>query len=190
VLSSEIQEEIQGYQLNLRVIWVAYTLLIPLFVGVLFLMMGLGDRANWSAVSTQLSLGVGVLVVFAAILYQRRTVSESKLRELLAHEADIDEMSRDSEHGVVDEDRKADLARLSPEELRVVSALKGLQVSFLLTLGINEVVALVGFLVAYLLGDFVLVVPFAIAAVVLNVVAGPWAYRWAKRLSRLADAGA
>jgi hypothetical protein len=182
-----MQEQIQDYQVLLRILWVAYTLSIPLFVAVLFLMMGLGEGANWAAVSTQVSLGAGALVVVAALLYQRRTFSASRLRELLAPEADIDEMSKDSEYGVVNEDRKADLALLSPGELRVLAALQGLQVPFLLSLGINEVVALVGFVVAYVIRDFTLVVPFASAALILNVVAAPRATHWAKRLSRLTD---
>lgn len=180
-----MQNEVEGYRTMLRVLWVAYTLSIPLFVAVLFLMMGLGADTDWSSVSTLIGLGAGGAVAVAALLYRRRRFSEASLRELLAPEPDIDEMSKDSEYGVVDEERKAEFAQLSPDELRVVAAFHGLQVPFLVSLGINEVVFLVGFVVAYLIRDFMLVVPFAAAALLLNGIAAPRVGRWAERLSRL-----
>jgi len=169
----------------LRFIWGVYSMSILLFVAVLFLMMGAGSDTDWASVSTLVGLGVGGVVVVAALLYRRRKFSETRLRELLAHEPDIDEMSKDSEYGMVDEERKAELAELSPDELRVLAALRGLQVPFLVSLGIHEVVALVGFVVAFAMGDFTLVVPFAGAALLLNGIAAPRVSSWAERLSRL-----
>ena len=187
MLSASLQRQVQGYERTMRILWISLTVSVLFFVGVLYVQVGPGGGASWTEAPVLGAAGLAIALLVAALLYRGTAFSASSMEALLEREPNVEDMAKDPQSGKVDEKRKAELSELSSRELRVLAALYGLQTPFLVSLVLSEAVALVGFVAAFLARDFAVLIPFAAAALVLNLTSPPRVARWTEQLIRLGD---
>ena len=84
----------------------------------------------------------------------------------------------------VNNDLVAKLEALNSFELRVYAVLRSLQISMIVSLTLNEVIALFGLVLAFMAKNLVEIVPFAAAAIMLNLLSIPRLQATADRATR------
>jgi hypothetical protein len=111
----------------------------------------------------------GALVAAASVLYRRYCFSDTHVLAVIRNDADVQALPDGlwSEHA--DSGRAALLQTLREDELRAVSLMNELLKASIISLVLNEMVVMLGFVLAFLSGDFMKIIPFGIASLVLNI---------------------
>ncbi len=91
----------------------------------------------------------------------------------MSMKVDLRAMAIDSETGVTDEARLAEMKKLNPLELKAITLSGRYFTAMLLSLALHEVVALCGMMLSMLERRFEAILPFAAAAIVLDLLIYP-----------------
>ena len=148
-----------------RVIWLAYIGAVPLYLCVAYMLFG--ARAG---ISNPLTIPFVIICLLTAALapyMPRQLLPDSRLRELLNRQYPPD-------------------ATLSLEEQRLLAIVSVFFVPFIVRLAFNESIALYGLVLAFSSRSVAVLVPFAIASLILNLMV-PYPLQMA--LKRIASLG-
>jgi len=179
MISAEFEEAIKPIKRLYHLLWFSLTTAIVLYLMVLIIRSdsaALLPSAIDPLVRVILTV-VAVLVGIGSLLYHRYTHSESYLRRMMSRDIqlhDIEEKARKltaqaKSNSSTGSSAKASLAMLTAfDRQRYALAADGF-VPFVLNLALNEAVALLGFVLAILSRDIWPYLPFAVAAMALNI---------------------
>ena len=173
--SESLNNILRGRTLTLRILWSAMVMTILFFVLVNYFATSQG-RAEAMPVQNELRMvfyAIAVLAPIAAYFLRRRMLSSERLQSAMGLKVDLQAMATDSETGVTDEARLADLKKLNPLELKAISLSGRYFTAMLLSLALHEVVALCGMMLSMLEQRFEAILPFAAVAIVLDLLICP-----------------
>jgi len=105
----------------------------------------------------------------ASVLYRRHCYSHERILSILRKDADIDTLSGGLGADGADSERIAFLRTLGESEKRAFILLSELQKTSIISLVLNEMVVMLGFVLAFLSGDFVKIIPFGVVSLLLNI---------------------
>jgi hypothetical protein len=100
-------------------------------------------------------------------------LSSERLQPAMRLKVDLQAMATDSETGVTDEARFAELKKLNPLELKAFTLSGRYFTAILLSLALHEVVALCGMMLSMLEQRFEAILPFAAVAIALDLMIYP-----------------
>ena len=155
------------------VIWATLTLSIGIYAGVAFM---LSQRSDPKEVSEAFQIGLAcaaIIVGGISIAAPRFLLTDERLMNFMNVSPTAETLPTHPKLGVLDDQRIEQMGRLSPQERKLV-ALPGLYFTpFILRLVLNEAVTIFGLVLSLVSGRFEPVLPFAIAAVALNLAMRP-----------------
>lgn len=161
--------------LSLRILWAAMVMTVLLFVLVSYFITS-QHGAEAAPVQNELRMvfyAIAVLAPIAAYFLRRRMLSSERLQSATGREVDLRAMATDSETGVTDEARLAEMKKLGPLELKAITLSGRYFTAILLSLALHEVVALCGMMLSMLEHRFEAILPFAAVAIVLDLMIYP-----------------
>jgi hypothetical protein len=135
----------------------------------------------------QLALaGVAVLTGLGSLVVPRILLSDDRLREAMRKEPDPEVLAQHSRPGAVSDERLRQIQSLSSADRKLLQ-LPGLYFTpFILRLVINESIAIYGLVLALISHSFEPMIPFAVAAIALNLTCMPRIEPMLDRAARLA----
>ncbi len=135
----------------------------------------------------QLALaGVAVLTGLGSLAVPRIFLSDDRIREAMRKEPDPEVLSRHSAPGTSSDERLRQIQSLSSTDRKLLQ-LPGLFFTpFILRLVINESIAIYGLVLALMSHSFEPMIPFAVAAIALNLTCMPRLEPMLDRAARLA----
>jgi hypothetical protein len=175
MISDPLARALRRFILIQRVIWVYFTLAIVIYGGVLLLLRGAKPGAG-GMIDTSVLLAIGTvaaIIAIASVVYRRWCYSDPYLDRLLCSPIDVRQLARQPRTGRVDDDLAARIDALAPHERRFVALVVALQTPLLIDLAVNEFIALIGFGAAFVTQDVTVFLPFAAAAIALNLFMWP-----------------
>jgi hypothetical protein len=175
VISDSLARVLRRFVLIQRVMWVYFTIAIVIYGGVLLLVRG-ADTGPGRTIETPVMLGIAVavaIIAVASVLHRRWCYSDAYLDRLLGSPINVERLARQPRTGGADEDFAAKIDSLAPHERRFVALFVALQTPLLINLTVNELIALIGFGAAFVAQDVTLFLPFAVAAIALNLFVWP-----------------
>jgi len=116
---------------------------------------------------------VAVSLGIASILWWRLHLSDDRLKANLAREVSARSLASNRQTGQIDEDRLSEIERLSEFEQKLLSYASGYPLPFVVSLLLNGVIPIPGVVLAFLTANPTKMVPFALAAIILNVLMFP-----------------
>lgn len=169
------------------VLWFVLTASIFVYGAVAFLLAQQGPGPSDPPPALPIVFSVlAVLTGLASLLVPRVLLSDRRIRQAMQPDVDPVTLARNPKLGVVDEERLRKIRTLDPSERKLLQ-LPGLYFTpFILRLVLNESIVIYGLVIAILSHSFAPILPFAAAAVVLNLVCLPRIDPLLERASRLA----
>jgi len=176
ILSESLIKITKPHLLIGKVLWVAFTLSIAfLFCLSLFLpsiMQGNDTMLDADLVNNILLIAAVVLAVFSLFL-RKHFLSDSFISTKLNIEPDLNTLAMNLQTREVDEERLATLKNLGKHEQKVYSLIISSTKPLIIIFAINEAIMILGFVLAILTKDSNAAMPFAIAAIALNIINYP-----------------
>lgn len=160
---------------TLKILWSAMVMTILFFVLVSYFITS-QNQTEPAPVQNELRIvfyAIALIAPVAAYFLRRRMLSSERLQPVMDMKVDLRAMATDSETGVTDEARLAELKRLNPLELKALSLSGRYFTAMLLSLALHEVVALCGMMLSMLEQSFEAILPFAAVAIVLDLMIYP-----------------
>ena len=158
----------------MNILWSALTLTILFYVALAYVLNSKGQPAQpfETGLRTALYLiaaAIGVL----SLLLRSRSLSEGHIYDKLKEEADPQALATNRETGEIDQERLKSIKSLTPLEMKAVGLSGMYFTTMLISLAMNEAVALFGLLLAVLERRPEPVIPFAAAGLALNLIIFP-----------------
>jgi len=171
MISSQFKDLIHPNVLVQRVVWIAITgSIIFYFVFVyIFVREGRTQAFEKSEGLEAVLYAAAAITAICSILYRRYSLSDERLTKILNREIDIRTLAKSSGTGTSEHEKLARLEALSDFEKKVLSLMCDLQKSTHINLIINETVAILGLVLAFLSGDPLKIIPFGIVSLLLNI---------------------
>ena len=135
----------------------------------------------------QLALaGAAIVTGIGSLLVTRIFLSDRRLREAMESDPDPEDLARHPKLGIVDEERLRKIQSLSRTERKLLQVPSLYFTPFIIRLVLNEAVAIYGLVLAFLSHSFPPILPFAAAAIALNLTCLPRIEPVLERAARLA----
>jgi hypothetical protein len=109
------------------------------------------------------------IITVSSILYRRYTLADERLMKILSGRIDIHKLGKTQMLGKNRRGNSSDIESLSELEKKVLSLTCDIQKNTYINLIINEAVAILGLVLAFLSGDPYRMIPFGIVSLLLNV---------------------
>lgn len=172
--SETLKQVLRPRILVMNILWFALTLTIPLYVGLAYFLNPAGQPAQPVENSLRLALYlIAGSVAVLSLLLRSRSLSEGRIYDKLKEEVDPQALATNRETGEIDQERLKTIKSLTPLEMKV-AGLSGMYFTTLLIgLAMNESVALFGMILAVLERRPEPIIPFAVAALALNLIIFP-----------------
>jgi hypothetical protein len=151
-----------------RAVWVIITGSVVFYFFLAYKITGESTGAGADSLSGAEPLfyiAATVAAVFS-VVYRRRSFSDERMRAILS-KFDTDAFPDEPVTGRAGSYGIDDMSALSESEKRTFFLLNELQKASILNLIINEIVIMTGFMLSFLSGDFMKIIPFGIASLVL-----------------------
>ena len=174
MLSDEIRDLLQPVVRTQKVIWFAFIITIPLYIGLAYLVTN--NAENTSSVSKTLEVilyAVSVVTAGGSIVYRRYIFSDAHLQKKIREEANPLQLAMDSKTGHVDPERLRRIESLVPFEQKILGLVVSLQVFNIISWALNESIAIYGLMLMFLSRNFSALFPFMLAAMILDLLMSP-----------------
>jgi hypothetical protein len=174
VPSETLKRVLRPRILVMNILWFALTLTILLYVGLAYFLNPEGQSAQPVENSLRLALYlIAGSTAVLSLLLRSRSLSEGRIYDKLKEEVDPQALATNSETGEIDQERLKIIKSLTPLEMKA-AGLSGMYfTTMLISLAMNEAVALFGMLLAVLERRPEPVIPFAVAGLALNLLIFP-----------------
>jgi len=169
-MTPQLNRLISARVLAERAVWVIITGSVVFYFFLAYKIAGVSagaGRGGLSGAEPLFYIAAAAAAVFS-IIYHRRSFSDDGVRAILSK---FDAGS----HGI------EDVSALSGSEKRAFFLLNELQKASIINLIINEIVIIIGFVLSFLSGDFVKIIPFGVASLLLCLWMFPRTESVAKR---------
>jgi hypothetical protein len=158
----------------MKLLWAMMTFTILLFVGMAYFLSLQGQPPQ--PVDNRLKMALYLIagaIAALSLLLRSRMLSEGHIYDKLKEEVDPQGLATNRETGQIDQERLQTIKKLTPLEMKVIGLSGMYFTALLLSLTMNEAVALFGMLLAILEQRAEPVIPFAAAALALNLLIFP-----------------
>lgn len=158
----------------MRLLWAMMTFTILVFVGFAYFLnlQGQSPQPAGNSLKMALYLIAGAIAALSLLL-RSRMLSEGHIYDKLKEEVDPHGLATNRETGQIDQGRLQTIKGLTPLEMKAVGLSGMYFTALILSLAMNEAVAMFGMLLAILEQRFEPVIPFAAAALALNLLVFP-----------------
>ena len=166
---------VRPLQTTRTLIWISLNVAIVLYVVVACIQFGVPSTTA-GAFSHPMAwplVAIAVAATIAGRMFPTMFYPPQRLRDLLTRDADLRAIARNPQTGALDEERLAKLEALSQQEQRLIAVAQASFTPFIVQLAIQEAVALCGLVLAFLSQSAAPVIPFAAAALLLNLMVPP-----------------
>lgn len=174
MLSAQLRQLIRPLVVIQQVIWVVITGSIVFCCVIIYLL--LGDRDSDSASmsdSLKIALYASAILAGCASLYLRKYfLSDRGLRRFLGKEIDLEELTKYPGKDAPYSKKLERIRSLSDFEQKIFSLMYYLQKVTFINLFLNEIIVIIGFVLAFLSGDPGKIIPFGAVSLLLSV----WMY--------------
>ena len=116
---------------------------------------------------------VAILTGLGSLLVERVLLSDARLQEAMRSDPDPEALARDPRRGIVDGERLQKIQSLTSAERKLLRLCGLFFASFIIRLSMNEAIAIYGVVLAFLSRSLIPMLPFAVAAIALNVACRP-----------------
>jgi hypothetical protein len=188
MISDTLRILLKRYQFHLNMIWGGLTLNILLFPGIAYYILasgggeGLGpSHATLEFVFRLVAVSLGI----GSVLWWRLHLSDDRLKASLAREVSARSLASNRETGQIDEDLLSKIESLSEFEQRLLSLASGYPLPYVISPVLNVTIVLAGVVLAFLTANTSKMVPFVLAAIILNVLMFPRLITLVNRASQL-----
>jgi hypothetical protein len=174
MLSAQLRKLIRPLVIIQQVIWLVITGSIVFYFGIIYLLVGDRDSDSPSmSGDLKIALYVAAILVAAASFYLRNYfLSDESLRRFLAKDLNLEELARDPGKDSPDSQKLERLRSLSVFEQKIFSLMYYIQKTTFINLFLNEIVVIIGFVLAFLSGDPGKIIPFGAVSLLLCI----WMY--------------
>ena len=176
MLSENLRVLLKPYQFLLKMVWVGMTLPILLYVGIVYSIFASAGEPGPEPSHETLEFVFGLVAVslgIASILWLRSHLSDERLKAKLAHEVNPRTLATNRKTAQVDGGRLLEIESLSEIEQKLLSLASGYHLPFFVPFALNMAIATLGVVLAFLTVNPSKMFPFALAAIVLNVLMFP-----------------
>jgi hypothetical protein len=172
--SETLKQVLKPRILVMNILWFALTMTILLYVVLAYVLTFKGQPAQpfENSLRTSIYLIAGAVGVLSLLL-RSRSLSEGHIYDKLKEEVDPQALATNRETGEIDRERLKIIKSLTPLEVKVVGLTGMYFTTLLISLAMNEVVAIFGLLLAILERRPEVVIPFAVAGILLNLLIFP-----------------
>lgn len=153
-----------------RIVWAIITGSVVFYLFIAYVLTGESPGAGVEALNGAEPLFYAAAAAAAAfsVYYRRRSFSDERIKALL-REFDTGVFPEQTVSGRAGRDDKDGLSVLNDSEKRALFLINELQKSSIINLIINEFVVLIGFALSFLSADFMKIIPFGAASLVLCI---------------------
>ncbi len=187
MISDELKELIRPVVLVQRIIWFVIVGSIIFYIGFVYIFVG-ENKALAISVGGYIEPLIYVLAgacVLGSIFYYRYALSESRIRQFMDTDVDVQSMALNPRTKEVDHSKLDQLRSLTIREAKIYSLMFELQKITIIVLILNELTAIFGSVLAFIYDDAQKVIPFAIASLVLSFWMFPRHQSLIKRVQNL-----
>lgn len=172
--SETLKQILKPRILVMNILWTAMTLSILLYVGLAYFLYPQGQVAQpvASSLRSAVFLIAGSVAVLSLML-RKSFLSPGRIYDVLKQEVDPQELATNRETGQIEQERLTKINALTPLEMKAIGLSGMYFTTLLLSLAMNETVALLGLMLAILEQRPEPVIPFAAAALALNLIIFP-----------------
>lgn len=170
MITPQLKDLIRPLILVQRVIWIIITCSILFYSFLAFILIGTDATSDVGMMGLEMGLYIAS-VVFAAssVLYYRYSLSDARLSMFLKRDVDVADLSRAMGAKGAEYGQLAQIKSMSDFDRRALSLMYELQKISLINLILNEMVIILGFVIAFLSGDFMKIIPSGAASLVLCI---------------------
>jgi hypothetical protein len=177
MISQTLRQLLKSQELLLRIFWWVCTLSIIVYIGIAYFLGLRGtNTGGLASTGTQLQLVfsvLAVLVAFLPTLIKCLMLSEKMITKAISREINNEQLATNTRTGQIDQEKLRKIETLNESEKKLL-LLSGHYFSpALISLVFNETIAVFGLVLSVVIGKFELIIPFAAAALLLNVVHFP-----------------
>lgn len=187
MLSAQLRQLIRPLVVIQQVIWIVITGSIVFYFGIIYLLIG-GQDSDSPTMSGGLKIalyGAATLVTAASFYLRNYFLSDESLRRFLAKDLNLEELARDPGKDAVDSQKLERLRSLSEFEQKIFSLMYYLQKVTFINLFLNEIIVIIGFVLAFLSGDPGKIIPFGAVSLLLSIWMYPRSGKITERARRL-----
>jgi len=169
-MNPQFKPLIRERALTERIVWAIITGSVVFYFFLAYILVGENPSAGVMGVSgaEPLFYIAAASVAAFSIVYRRRSFSDERIRAVLSN-FDTGAFPHEAVGGRPGSDGIDSMSALSESEKRVLYLLNELQKSSIINLILNELVIMTGFVLSFLSGDFMKIIPFGAASLVLCI---------------------
>lgn len=170
MITPQLKDLIRPLILVQRVIWIIITCSILFYSFLAFILIGTNKTSDVGMMGLEMVLYIAA-VVFAAssVLYHRYSLSDAHLSMFLKRDVEVADLSRAVGAKGAEYGQLAQIESMSDFDRRALSLMYELQKVSLINLILNEMVIILGFVIAFLSGYYLKIVPFGIVSLLLCI---------------------
>lgn len=174
MLSPQLRQLIRPLVVTQQIIWVVITGSILFYFGVIYLLaVSQGSYSPFRLRGVETILYTAAfLVSVSSVYFRQRSLSDKTIRRFLKNGLDLEELATDPRTKKTDSEKLSRLMSLSDFEQKVYSLIYRLQRITFINLFLNEVVVIIGFVLAFLSGEPGKIIPFGVVSFLLSI----WMY--------------
>lgn len=170
MISTELKKLIRPLIIVQQVIWFAITGSIVFYAVIAYILVGSGgtdDISRSRGLGTALYVAA-LAVAICSIFYRRYSMSDKSITKILSRNIDPARLAQNARTKSIDSVKLGQLESLTEFELKVFSLMYELQKITFISLFLNEIMVIIGFVLAFLSGDPANILPFAVISLVLS----------------------
>lgn len=187
MLSAQLKQLIRPLVIIQQAIWVVITGSIVFYFGIIYLLIGNQDSDS-ASISGGLKIALyaaAILVACASIYLRNYFLSDRGLGRFLGKDIDLEELAGYPGKDATDSNRLERLRSLSDFERKIFSLMYYLQKVTFINLFLNEIIVIIGFVLAFLSGDPGKIIPFGAVSLLLCIWMYPRSGKITERARRL-----
>ncbi len=173
MVSNELDDLLRPLALAQKVIWIAITMSILIYTVVLYMIHASGSQSADGGQVHVVFYAIAALLAIAALIYRQRAFSDDRLRGITEKPVATRSLAINPQTRRVDAERLRRIESLPPKEQGVLNLAQSLTIPTIVVLALNESIAIVGFVAAFLTHNPTAILPFAILAIALNLFVFP-----------------
>ena len=185
MISPQLKEILRSSLFINRIVWASITISIGAYVVVAWTSAQQPGTSSAVSETLQLSMFLAAIAIgFLSLLIPRYLPSDKHIRSFFLEDVAPEDLARNPQLDVVDPDRLRMIQALDPIERKLVRLPSLYFTPFILRLVLNEAIVIFGLVLSFISHTFPPILPFAVAALTLNIIAFPKIDRFAERASR------
>lgn len=170
MITTELNKLIRPLVIVQQIIWFAITGSIVFYTVIAYILIGKGGSEDLSPTrGLETALYVAALAAsICSIFYRRYALSGKSIRNILRRDINPESLAQNPRTKSIDPVKLGQLESLTEFELKVFSLMYELQKITFINLFLNEIVVILGLVLAFTSGDPAKIIPFAVVSLVLS----------------------